>query len=132
MFALSFSSWARGTFARMDRRELGRTGEDVAAAFLERKGWRIVARNVRTREGEIDLIAARAGVLAFVEVKTRRSRACGTPAEAVTFRKAQRIRRLAQRYLAEHRPRSAGVRFDVIDVLAEGAAFKITHLEGAF
>jgi len=116
----------------MDRRELGRTGEDLAAGFLERKGWTIVDRNVRTREGEIDLIAMRAGVLAFVEVKTRRSRAYGTPAEAVTFRKARRIRQLAQRYLVEHRPHSAGVRFDVIDVLAEGPAYKITHLEGCF
>jgi putative endonuclease len=115
-----------------ERSALGRAGEDLAARFLEGRGWAIVDRNVRYREGEIDLVAARAGVLAFVEVKTRRSRAFGAPAEAVTFRKAQRIRLLATRYLAERKPRAAGVRFDVVDVLRDGDAFKITHLEAAF
>ena len=57
----------------MERMELGRIGESLAAVYLEQRGWRIVERNVRFREGEIDIVAARAGVLAFVEVKTRRS-----------------------------------------------------------
>lgn len=116
----------------MRTKDLGAAGEDLAARYLERAGWRIVDRNVRYREGEIDLVAERAGVLAFVEVKTRRSRAFGTPAEAVTYRKRERIRRLAARYLAERRPGAPAVRFDVVDVLQTGDAFRVTHLEGAW
>ena len=116
----------------MSRQALGQTGEDLACTFLSRQGWRVVDRNVRWRDGEIDLIVTRDGVLAFVEVKTRRSRAFGTPAEAVTHRKAARIRSLAARWLSEHKVSVRTVRFDVIDVLASGDAFKVTHLEGAF
>lgn len=116
----------------MGRTELGRTGEDLAARFLELRGWTIVDRNVRYREGEIDLVASRSGVLAFVEVKTRASTAYGTPAEAVTFRKAQRIRVLAQRFLAERRPRASSVRFDVVDIVRDCGTYTIRHLEGAF
>jgi putative endonuclease len=111
---------------------LGRVGEDLAARYLEGRGWRIVARNVRYREGEIDIVAARAGLLAFVEVKTRRSRAFGTPAEAVTWRKQKTIRSMAARYLSEKHPRAEAVRFDVVDIARDGAGFCITHLEDAF
>jgi putative endonuclease len=121
----------------METRALGIAGEDIAVRFLARAGWRIVARNVRYREGELDVIAARGSVLAFVEVKTRRSRAYGIPAEAVTPRKRARIRAMAVRYLAEHRPRADGirfdtVRFDVVEVARSGDAFAVTHLEAAF
>lgn len=116
----------------MDRYELGRAGEDLAAQYLAKRGWTLLDRNVRFREGEIDLIVSRAGVLAFVEVKTRRSARYGSPAEAVTYRKAQRIRLLAQRYLGERRPRAHAIRFDVVEVAGDGAGFRITHLEGAF
>src|ERR1041384_5459560 len=101
----------------MQRNELGRVGEDAAAAFLEHRGWTILDRNVRfSRDGELDIVATRAGVLAFVEVKTRRSRTFGLPAEAVTFTKRRRIRALAQRYLAGRRPHARAVRFDVVQV----------------
>jgi putative endonuclease len=116
----------------MDRSELGRVGEDLAARYLEDRGWHIVARNVRYREGEIDIIAARAGMLAFVEVKTRRSAAFGTPAEAVTWRKQRRIRTLAALYLSEQHARADAVRFDVVDIARDGPGFLITHLEDAF
>lgn len=117
-----------------DRNELGRAGEEAAAAHLERSGWRVVARNVRSgREGELDIVAERGGVLAFVEVKTRRTRMFGSPAEAVTFRKQRRIRTLAQRYLAEHQPRVRAVRFDVVEVEPDARGnYAITHLEDAF
>lgn len=114
------------------RARLGRRGEDVATWILERKGWRIVARNVRAREGEIDLVASRAGVLAFVEVKTRRSRAFGEPAEAVTPAKRRKIRTMALRFLAEQGVRAHTVRFDVMEVLFDGTRFRVRHLESAF
>lgn len=114
------------------RADLGRRGEDLAVLVLERKGWRILERNFRKREGEIDIVAAREGVLAFVEVKTRASRAFGSPAEAVTRRKQARIRSLALQFLAERRPGARAVRFDVVDIVCERDRFRVTHLEGAF
>ena len=93
----------------MDARStLGRAGEDAAASYLVERGWRIVGRNVRCgRVGEIDIVATRAGVLAFVEVKTRRTDRFGTPGEAVTRPKQNRIRALARAYLAQARPAAA-------------------------
>jgi putative endonuclease len=116
----------------MERAELGRIGESLAATYLSARGWQIVDRNVRFREGEIDIIATRAGVLAFVEVKTRRSTAFGSPAEAVTVRKQRTIRTLAARYLAERHPGAGIIRFDVVDIARDRGAFTVTHLEGAF
>jgi len=116
----------------MERRELGQIGESLAATYLAGCGWDIVDRNVRYREGEIDIVAARGGILAFVEVKTRRSVAFGSPAEAVTWRKQRRIRSLASRYLAEHHPRAHAIRFDVVDIARDRGGFVVTHLEGAF
>jgi putative endonuclease len=115
------------------RGELGRAGEDIAARFLAEHGWRIVGRNVRCgRSGEIDIVAERAGVLAFVEVKTRRSDRFGTPGEAVTWRKQNRIRGLARNFLMQERPTAAAIRFDVVEVRTGGNGPLVTHLEGAF
>ncbi len=112
------------------RNELARSGEEVAAAYLVRRGWRILGRNVRCgRTGEIDIVAERGGILAFVEVKTRRTDRFGTPAEAVTWRKQARIRALARHYLMTARPRAAAIRFDVVEVRPGPA---VTHLEGCF
>jgi putative endonuclease len=116
----------------MERRELGQLGETLAANYLTGRGWRIVDRNVRYREGEIDIVAARDGILAFVEVKTRRSAAFGSPAEAVTWRKQRRIRVLASRYLAERRPGARAIRFDIVDIARDPGGFRVTHLEDAF
>jgi putative endonuclease len=114
--------------------ETGRIGEDVAALFLSQRGWSILDRNVRyARAGELDIVASRGDVLAFIEVKTRRSLAYGIPAEAVTFAKRRRIRGLASRYLAERRPRAASVRFDVVEVEPDArGTFLIRHVEDAF
>jgi putative endonuclease len=132
-FALSRRSRRRGTFVRaMDRRELGQIGETLAASYLTTRGWNIVDRNVRYREGEIDIVAARGGILAFVEVKTRRSAAFGSPAEAVTWKKQRRIRALASRYLAERHPGAHAIRFDVVDIARDHGGFLVTHLEDAF
>lgn len=118
----------------VDRRsELARNGEDLAARYLARRGWRILGRNVRCgRTGEIDIVAERGGILAFVEVKTRSSGRFGTPGEAVTWRKQARIRALARHYLMTRRPRAAAIRFDVVEVRSGGTGPAVTHLEGAF
>jgi len=94
----------------------GREGEDAASLLLEENSLRILERNVRYRDGEIDIIADDHGTTVFVEVKRRKDAAKGTPAEAVTPRKRERVIRAARRWLAAH-PRQAGsVRFDVVAI----------------
>lgn len=111
------------------RLRLGAIGEDRAAAWYRQRGYEIVARNWRCREGELDLICARDGVLVICEVKTRSSLAYGHPAEAVTRVKQLRIRGLAARWLAdeaERQPRE--VRFDVAAILPG----EVSVIEAAF
>jgi putative endonuclease len=115
------------------RQELGRVGEALAATLLEAAGLRVVARNWRCREGEIDLIAAGPGLLVFCEVKTRRGHGYGSPAAAVTPMKQARLRRLAAAYLASTATPSCRVRFDVVAVTCtRGYRPLVEHLEGAF
>ena len=95
------------------RRQLGASGEEAAAAAYRRRGWTVVARNWRCREGELDLVLARDGVLVFCEVKTRTTDRYGGPAAAVTPIKQARIRRLAMRWLAESECGAKRLRFDV-------------------
>lgn len=114
------------------RQRFGKQGEDAAAAFLEARGYTIVARNVRSREGEIDIVAALGDVAVYVEVKARSSRAFGLPAEAVTARKAARIRRLAAAHLAGGVGFAREVRFDVIEVERTAGVLTLAHREGCF
>ncbi|BCW94648.1 MAG: YraN family protein [Fimbriimonadales bacterium] len=101
----------------MSRTGLGRAGESQAARFLQAQGYTILARNWRIREGELDIVAQEGDTLAFVEVKTRRSHACGAGEESVDARKQQRLGMLAERFLAA-RPDLVfrQCRFDVVVV----------------
>lgn len=100
-----------------DKQALGAYGEELAAQYLRDAGMEILARNWRCRYGELDLIVREAGLTAFVEVKTRSGLGFGTPAEAVTFVKQQRIRRLALLWLAEQDGPWQRIRFDVVSVM---------------
>jgi len=104
----------------------GRQAEDRALAHLEAHGLRLVARNARSRLGEVDLIMDDRGVLVFVEVRYRKSAAFGSAAESVTARKQARIRATAQTYLAHHGDRAC--RFDVVAISGE----RLEWLRGAF
>lgn len=116
-----------------DRLALGREGEARAASYLERRGWRIVARNARAGGVELDLVARRGGTLAFVEVKTRRARRFGLPEEAVDARKQARLVRGARAWLQAHRTRAQRVRFDVVACERDDAGrWQVRHLEAAF
>jgi putative endonuclease len=116
------------------RHHLGRAGEDAAAAHMERLGYAVVARNHRTRFGELDLVCHGHGALVFVEVKTRRGR--GSPWDALGAEKQGRVRRMAIGYLAEapDRPAAPNLRFDAIGVVfdARGQMVSLEHLEDAF
>jgi putative endonuclease len=116
-----------------DRGALGAEGETRAAALLEKRGYRILARNTRSGGVEIDLVAQRAGLIAFVEVKTRRSRRFGSPELAVDARKQARLVRGAAAWLRENRRRARAVRFDVIACEVDPhAGWQLRHIEGAF
>lgn len=109
---------------------VGRYGERVAVRYLLDAGLVILDRNWRCREGELDIVARDGRVLVFCEVKTRSSTAYGDPAEAVVGAKAQRLRRLAGRWLEEHPGSWAELRIDVVSVLRrrQGAA-EVRHLK---
>ena len=116
------------------RRTLGDLGERLAAEHLQRQGFTIIARQHRTRFGEIDLIAHDGATLAFCEVKTRRS--AGRVWDALDARKQRQVRRMAAAYLAETptHPRARELRFDAIGVVIDGRGVLVSleHLEGAF
>ncbi len=114
------------------RRDLGAFGERVAAAHLEAKGYRIRARNFRCREGEIDIVAEEGDCLVFVEVRTRRGDAFGSPAESVTVAKERRLLTVARAYLQQHNDVPPNQRIDVVAIeLSRGRLLTVQHIEGA-
>lgn len=117
------------------RQRFGAAAERAAADHLRARGYRVVAANQRVGRGEIDLIVRRAAVLAFVEVKARRTRACGAPEEAVNARKQRQVARLAGLWLASRPWALAGVaevRFDVVAVDVSCEPAQVRHLPAAF
>ncbi len=119
------------------RHHLGAAGERLASEHLERRGFRILERNFRTRWGELDIVAYDGETLVFCEVKARRDRTGGViPLESVHGRKRSRVRRVAASWLLERtaRPRAAELRFDAIGITFDGAGrlLELVHLEGAF
>ena len=126
------------------RRALGRRGEELAADYLQRRGYSVLDRNARTRYGEIDLVVHRRHALVFVEVKTRRiGRSQSTPRDdqapltGIGTRQRARLRRLAAAWLADEqrsRPFAETVRFDAIGVVidAGGRQRRIEHVESAW
>ncbi len=99
----------------------------MAVRHLEAQGYRIVARNVRSKLGELDIVARDRGVLCFVEVRLRRRP--GAAAESVDARKRGRLARAAEQYLASHRLSDAPCRFDVVGVAGDG---RLTLIRNAF
>jgi len=117
------------------RKTLGRLGEKLAAEHFERLGWRIVARNHRTRLGEIDLIAVDGDTLVFAEVKTCRL-GRNRPWDNLHARKCSQVRRLAGAWFAEQRerPSFARIRCDAIGIVLDDRdrLVRLDHLESAF
>jgi putative endonuclease len=114
------------------RQRLGREGEQLACAELERLGYRLLSRRYRTRYGEIDIVAEDGEVLVFVEVKARTDDSFGHPAEAVTDQKQHRVVAMAEAYLAREQVGDRVCRFDVVAVDGTGAGAAITVYRDAF
>lgn len=113
----------------------GRWGEQLVAEDMRRRGWEILACNVRCRMGELDIVACRDGILSFTEVKLRRNRGFAAAREFVTVEKQRRLRLAAECYLMEH-PSGLQPRFDVVEVYAPKGTDterpEIIYLENAF
>ena len=107
-------------------RARGAYGERLAAKWYLDRGYELLDQNWRVRDGELDLVVALPSTLVFVEVKARASMAFGSPAEAVGYRKAARIRRLAAQWITAHDRHSDDIRFDVVSIV--GHAIEV--LEG--
>ncbi len=111
---------------------IGERGEAIAAAYLQSIGCDILARNWRFgRAGELHLVVREGDTVAAVEVKTRSGTGYGSPFEAITRHKSERLRTLLHGWVREHRPAAARLRIDAVAVvLAAGAAPRIEHLRG--
>jgi putative endonuclease len=114
------------------RRDDGVAGEEAAVALLQAQGYRIRARNFACRYGELDVVAERGEVLAFVEVRMRSSAVWGDPAHTVSFAKQRRVVKAALHYLFRFGLQERMVRFDVVSVVGRGEGARVEHIPAAF
>ncbi len=111
---------------------LGKKGEDIAAAFLEKKGYNILFRNYKCSFGEIDIIAKHKKTLSFIEVKTRSTKKYGLPQEAVTPAKQAKISRVALEFVQRYKMENRAARFDVVSVQSLNDGSEVDLIENAF
>ncbi len=123
----TMSGYAAAHSSKSDNRKKGGRGEELACKYLKRLGYKVLARNWRNPFGEVDIVAAKDGVVAFIEVKTRLSDMFGQPSEAVDFSRRRRYINAALCWFSG-REMDCTVRFDVIEVRGN----KINHIVSAF
>ncbi len=111
--------------------DLGREGERIATEYLEREGYRIIARNYVFQKAEIDIVALKDNVLAAIEVKTRTNCHVGRPEEFVSPAKIRLMVSAVNEFVRIHR-QAVEIRLDIIAVSREGKGFRVDHLEDAF
>lgn len=111
---------------------LGKKAEESAAIFLKENGYRVLARNYRTRLGEIDIIALDQGTYCFIEVKARSSERFGLPQEALLRRKQRQISKAALIYLKENNLLEKRARFDVVSLIYQEGVPKLDLIKNAF
>jgi len=115
-----------------ERLDFGKRGEERAAGWLEESGYKILAKNYRTRSGEIDIVAREGDVICFIEVKTRRSEKFGLPYEAISLFKRRQISKLAVAFLKENNLLEHRARFDTISIISNGKQFQLDLARDAF
>jgi putative endonuclease len=111
---------------------LGKYGEDIAASYLQDRGYSILERNWRCEIGEIDLIAKYKESLVFVEVKTRSGQGFGHPFEAITKSKVARMRQLAAQWTNTHEIIGLSLRLDAIAVLVQDGKVAVEHIKRVY
>ena len=117
----------------MNTIKVGDLGEQAAVDYLCKDGYDILERKYRLKIGEIDIIAKKDNTIVFIEVKTRSNTSYGFPAEAVTYRKQQKIIKTAQYYLQQINQSNACCRLDVIEIfLSHLNVIKYNHIMNAF
>jgi putative endonuclease len=116
----------------LDKKAIGQSGEQAAAAFLREKGYKIIQPNYRVAGAEVDLVASTGDILCFVEVKTRKTCDQGAPEAFVSRPKQLKIIRAARIFSARKPYRGYRVRFDVVSVLRAGDVMTCDHIENAF
>jgi putative endonuclease len=117
---------------RATTRETGRSGEELALAYLGTRGLALRARNYRCRQGEIDLIMSHRDHLVFVEVRRRRRGDYGGAAASIDAGKRRRIAACAERYLQDHPEHAGPCRFDVVAIEGDGPGARVDWIPGAF
>lgn len=117
----------------LKRKEVGALGEKLAVDFLKKRGYKIVQRNFRCREGEIDIIAKQGECLVFVEVRTKRGSDYGVPEESITPFKKDKLASLAQIYLQNYHPSPQSWRIDVVavELTVQNRVSRLEHIENA-
>lgn len=117
----------------MRRKSLGFLGEEIAEDFLTERGYKILERNYRCREGEIDIVAEKGKEVVFVEVRTRRGKEYGIPEETITERKKEKLKAAALHYLATHPQLPSSWRIDVIaiELGKKGEILRVELIESA-
>jgi putative endonuclease len=117
----------------LKRKEVGARGEKLAADYLKKRGYKIIQRNFRCREGEIDIIAQKGECLVFVEVRTKKNTAFGTPEESVTLSKREKLISLANAYLQAYDKPPQSWRIDVVAVELgpNNRVSRLEHIENA-
>ena len=110
----------------------GDLGEDAAARYLESRGFKVLERNWRFRQWELDLVCRDGDTVVFVEVKTRRAGSMATPADALNRKKRERLVKAASQYLTRHDLWDAPCRFDLAGVVDTGISMDVEHFENAF
>jgi putative endonuclease len=116
----------------MEKKELGKKGEELALRFLKKRGYRIIEKNYVCKMGEMDIIAKEKDTLVFIEVKTRTSMAFGPPQLAVTRFKQRQLSKVALYYLKEKRLENVKARFDVVAILLVQKGEEIELIKDAF
>jgi len=116
------------------KQEIGKQGEDMACRYLQERGYKILTRNFRCKQGEIDIISLdkNSDELVFIEVKTRTSKKYGMPVDAVNEVKQKHIYRSAEYYVYRNRIKNTAIRLDIIEIRVYESRFYINHIKQAF